>query len=48
LEVFLCLAKDAKVFCKADFVWAALLLEYRGIDKSLEFSINNLQQTEIL
>ncbi|MDI1307641.1 MAG: class I SAM-dependent methyltransferase, partial [bacterium] len=34
---------DAKVFCKADFIWAALVLEYTGIDKALEFSINNLQ-----
>ena len=33
----------AKVFCKADFIWVALVLEYTGIDKSLEFSINNLQ-----
>lgn len=34
---------DTKVFCKADFIWAGLVLEYTGIDKSLEFSINNLQ-----
>lgn len=33
----------SKVFCKADFIWAALVLEYIGIEKSLEFSINNLQ-----
>lgn len=35
---------DTKVFCKADFIWAGLVLEYTGIDKSLEFSINNLQR----
>ncbi|OMQ08948.1 class I SAM-dependent methyltransferase [[Flexibacter] sp. ATCC 35103] len=34
---------NAKVFCKADFIWAGLVLEYTGIDKSLEFSISNLQ-----
>uniref|UniRef100_UPI00293052EE class I SAM-dependent methyltransferase n=1 Tax=uncultured Flavobacterium sp. TaxID=165435 RepID=UPI00293052EE len=37
------IATDTKVFCKADFIWAGLVLEYTGIDKSLEFSINNLQ-----
>lgn len=34
---------EAKTFCKADFIWAGLVLEYTGIDKSLEFAINNLQ-----
>jgi predicted TPR repeat methyltransferase len=34
---------DTKRFCKADFIWAGLVLEYTGIDKTLEFSINNLQ-----
>jgi predicted TPR repeat methyltransferase len=34
---------DAKVLCKADLIWAALVLEYTGIDKALEFSINNLR-----
>lgn len=34
---------DIKRFCKADFIWAGLVLEYTGIDKTLEFSINNLQ-----
>jgi 2-polyprenyl-3-methyl-5-hydroxy-6-metoxy-1,4-benzoquinol methylase len=31
-----------EVLCNADFIWAALVLEYTGIDKSLEFAINNL------
>jgi len=35
---------NTSVFCKADFIWAGLVLEYTGIDKSLEFSINNLQR----
>lgn len=34
---------NTEVFCKADFIWAGLVLEYTGIDKSLEFSIDNLQ-----
>jgi predicted TPR repeat methyltransferase len=37
------IAKSAEVFCNADFIWAALVLEYTGIDKSLEFAKNNLQ-----
>ncbi|MCP2024946.1 putative TPR repeat methyltransferase [Flavobacterium sp. HSC-32F16] len=37
------ITSDKKVFCKADFIWAGLVLEYTGIDKSLDFSINNLQ-----
>ena len=28
--------------CKADFIWAALVLEYTGIDKCLEFARNNI------
>jgi SAM-dependent methyltransferase len=30
--------------CKADFIWAALILEYTGIDKALMFCKNNLQK----
>lgn len=37
------IATDTKVFCKADFIWAGLVLEYTGIDKSLEFAVSNLQ-----
>jgi hypothetical protein len=28
--------------CRADFIWAALILEYTGIDKTLAFCINNM------
>jgi predicted TPR repeat methyltransferase len=37
------ITKSGKVFCDADFIWAALVLEYTGVDKSLEFAMNNLQ-----
>ena len=30
--------------CEADFVWAALVLEYTGIDKALAFCKNNMQK----
>ncbi len=29
--------------CKADFIWAALVLEYTGVDKALAFCGNNIQ-----
>ena len=30
--------------CKADLIWAALVLEYTGIDKALSFCANNLHK----
>jgi hypothetical protein len=36
------ISKDAKRICSSDFVWAALIMEYTGIDKCLEFSKNNM------
>jgi len=36
------ITKDTKPICCADFIWAALVLEYAGIDKCLEFSNNNI------
>nr|WP_315165864.1 class I SAM-dependent methyltransferase [uncultured Flavobacterium sp.] len=37
------ISKSSEVFCNADFVWAALVLEYTGVEKSLEFAIKNLE-----
>ena len=36
--------KETKRICSSDFIWAALVLEYAGIDKCLEFSNNNIVQ----
>jgi hypothetical protein len=36
------IAKNSESICEADFIWAALILEYTGIDKVLEFSANNI------
>ena len=36
------ITKDTNRICSADFIWAALVLEYAGIDKCLEFSNNNI------
>jgi hypothetical protein len=38
------LVKNTECICKADFVWAALVLEYTGIDKSFEFCTNNMSK----
>ena len=38
------IVKNTESICKADFVWAALVLEYTGIDKVLEFCTNNLRK----
>jgi predicted TPR repeat methyltransferase len=38
------IAKNSESICRADFVWAALVLEYTGIDKALEFCTNNMQK----
>ena len=35
------ITKNTNQICSADFIWAALILEYAGIDKCLEFSKNN-------
>lgn len=34
--------RHAECICKADFIWAALILEYTGIDHVLAFCKNNL------
>ena len=34
--------EDTSQVCRADFIWAALVLEYAGIDNCLEFSVNNI------
>ncbi|HEY9341300.1 MAG TPA: class I SAM-dependent methyltransferase [Hanamia sp.] len=36
------ITKNTNQVCSADFIWAALVLEYAGIDKCLEFSKNNI------
>jgi hypothetical protein len=36
--------KNSKSICKADFIWAALVLEFTGIDKALEFCTNNIRK----
>jgi SAM-dependent methyltransferase len=36
------ITQQSESICKADFIWAALILEYTGIDRALEFCINNL------
>lgn len=36
------ITKEEVVLCKADFIWAALVLEYTGVEKSLEFAKKNL------
>src|SRR5262245_49920061 len=42
LQLFkLDITKDTSQICAADFIWAALIMEYTGIDKCLAFSMNN-------
>ncbi len=36
------ITKHTESICKADFIWAALVLEYTGTDKALEFCTNNI------
>jgi len=36
--------QSSESICKADFIWAALILEYTGTDRALEFCKNNLQR----
>jgi hypothetical protein len=36
------ITQHSKSICKADFIWAALVLEYTGIDKALSFCTNNI------
>jgi len=38
------IVKHSETICQADFIWAALILEYTGVDKVLEFSNNNLHK----
>jgi len=36
------IGQHTESICKADFIWAALVLEFTGIDKALEFCTNNI------
>jgi len=36
------IAANAETICRADFIWAALVLEYTGIDTALAFCTNNI------
>jgi len=36
------ITQQSESICKADFIWAALILEYTGTDRALEFCKNNL------
>jgi len=36
------ITRNTNQICSADFIWAALVLEYAGIDKCLEFSKSNI------
>lgn len=38
------ITKHAKSICRADFVWAALVLEYTGVNKAIEFCTNNIRK----
>lgn len=38
------IVKRPETICQADCIWAALVLEYTGIDQVLEFSANNLRK----
>jgi hypothetical protein len=38
------IVKTSDSICRADFVWAALILEYTGIGKVLEFCTNNIRK----
>jgi 2-polyprenyl-3-methyl-5-hydroxy-6-metoxy-1,4-benzoquinol methylase len=38
------IVQNSGTICKADFIWAALVLEYTGIDKALEFCTNNIRK----
>ena len=37
------ITRRSPCICEADFIWAALLMEYTGIEKALSFSKNNLR-----
>jgi hypothetical protein len=38
------IARHTESICRADFVWAALILEYVDIDKAFEFCTNNIRK----
>jgi hypothetical protein len=38
------IVKKSESIFRADFIWAALILEYAGIDKVLEFCTNNIRK----
>ena len=38
------ITQHSESICKADLIWAALVLEYTGIDKALAFCSNNMRK----
>ena len=38
------ITQHSENICQADFIWAALILEYTGIDKALSFCANNIRK----
>jgi predicted TPR repeat methyltransferase len=38
------ITRHSESICKADLIWAALVLEYTGIDKALAFCSNNIRK----
>jgi SAM-dependent methyltransferase len=38
------ITQNTETICRADFIWAALVLEYTGIDKTLEFGAKNIRK----
>jgi len=38
------ITKNPKTICRADFIWAALVLEYTGIDEAFAFCANNIRR----
>jgi len=38
------ITRHSESFCKADLIWAALVLEYTGIDRALAFCTNNIRK----
>ena len=38
------ITQHSESICKADFIWAALILEYTGIDNAFAFCTNNIRK----
>jgi hypothetical protein len=38
------ITRHSESICKADIIWAALVLEYTGIDKAIAFFTNNMRK----